>query len=71
MARPLTKTFDPKCYELAKAFIEDVEAQYIPPEKHEEHCNLLAATIQEAIEDYIKWEVYKEGEEESEEITGV
>lgn len=42
------KTFDPKCYDLASAFLED------EPGLHTEaRCNELAALIQQAIEDFI------------------
>lgn len=53
MARPLTKTYDPKCYELAKAFVEDVmAADNLTPQAVEEKSSVLAATIQEAIEQF-------------------
>ena len=54
MAKPLEKTFDPKCYELAEAFVDDaIELEQLTPARREEHCNTLAATIQEAIEGYL------------------
>ena len=43
-----TKTFDPKCYDLAVHFLEDGEKY--PDEKRRAS---LAAAIQEAIEDWV------------------
>lgn len=48
MARPLTKTYDVKCYELAQHFMHDQETATTA--EYETKCNLLAIEIQEAIE---------------------
>jgi hypothetical protein len=43
-----TRTYDPRCYDLAELFLED--------EKHlggERNCELLALEIQRTIEDFI------------------
>lgn len=47
-AKPLTKTFDTKCHDLAKYFLEDM-----PWKQLESHYDLLAASIQETVEQYI------------------
>jgi hypothetical protein len=42
-----TKTYDPKCYELAKAFLADVEGHF------ESQIDELAKEIQTTVEDFI------------------
>lgn len=43
-----TKTFDPKCYDLAEDFLDD--ESFINTEHHRRN---LAGTIQQAIEDWL------------------
>ena len=47
-----TKTFDPKCVDLAARFIDDCEN--ITNSQKVEHTTNLAGLIQQAIEDYIE-----------------
>jgi len=45
---PVTKTFDPRCYDLAELFLEDEHMLGT-----EDNINELAADIQRCIEDFI------------------
>jgi hypothetical protein len=57
---PTTKTFDPRCYDLAELFLED-EHQL----GTEANCTELAADIQRCVEDFIAARLAEQAEEEA------
>ena len=51
-------SFDVKCFDLAKLFLEDTpEFREMSIERQRAHVNCLAQDVQNAIEDYIRWEI--------------
>lgn len=51
--------YDQKCLDLAESFLEDEPAIESRAE-HDKHAALLAQVIQDAIENYIRFEIQKE-----------
>lgn len=51
MAKPLTKTYDPACYELAEHFMQDEPCRN-DPKLYKENCHQLAIWIQESVESW-------------------
>ena len=51
----MSHTYDPKCYELAKRFIDD-KFQSITDERRHQITAELSADIQACIEDFLEWE---------------
>jgi len=47
----VTKTYDPKSYELAEHFLQDEPCRN-DPDLYKKHCHNLAIWIQEAVEDW-------------------
>lgn len=50
----MTKTYDPKCYELAELFISDLKIA--SADAHKDLCHRLAIEIQEVIEGFIEYD---------------
>lgn len=56
MKRFLNISFDPKCYDLAEAFLMDSPEKYTP-----ENCTELAKLIQTTIEDALEYQLKPDG----------
>lgn len=50
----MTKTYDPKCYELAQAFISDLKIA--SADTNNDLCHRLAIEIQDAIENFLEYD---------------
>lgn len=48
----MVKTYDPKCYALAEAFLTEYDVSRLTPAEIEQRIHDLACAIQQAIEDW-------------------